>query len=111
MPAVKVGQFIQSSAAYVRANVRRANTDGNAYLTKAEAKALPADLRDNFEAHRVGSQANSRVTASKFEQKYTDYVAIKAKAADKNHDGYLSPSEVKNLPVDLRDNYWAFRNR
>ena len=112
MPAVKVGQFISSSAAYVRANVRRANADRNPYLTLAEARALPRDLRDNYEAHRIGnSDNNNRVSASKFETKFTDYVAVKAQQADRNGDGYISPSEVRHLPVDLRDNYWNFRNR
>ena len=111
MPAVKVADFIRSSAGYVRANARKANKDGNPYLTKTEAKKLPADLRDNYEAHRVGGQANARVTVAKFEKKYTDYVAVMSKRADKNSDGYISPSEVKHLPLDLHDNYWAFRNR
>jgi hypothetical protein len=111
MPSVKTADFISSSAAYVRATAKKANADKNAYLTKTEAKALPKDLQDNYEHHRVGGQANARVTVSKFEQKYTDYVAVYASRADRNADGYISPSEVKNLPRDLQDNYWAFRNR
>ncbi|MBL8957834.1 MAG: hypothetical protein JNK82_44075 [Myxococcaceae bacterium] len=111
LPALKTADFIARSAAYVRANVTKANADKNTYLTKAEAKKLPADLRNNYENHRA-AQGNKSVVASKFVQKYTDYVAVHAKKADKNNDGFITSAEVKNLPVDLRDNFWnAWRNR
>jgi hypothetical protein len=112
IPALKNSDFIRRSASYVRAAVRSANSDKNPYLTKAEAKGLPKDLQDNFKNHRVGAQANGVVTAKKFEQRYTDYVAVNVKKADKDGDGWVTSLEVKNLPKDLRDNFWnAWRNR
>lgn len=110
--SVKVADFISSSAAYVRANVAKANKNGNAYLTKTESKSLAKDLKDNFEAHRLGSQENGSVTASKFVGKFTDYVAVMTKRADTNRDGFISTAEARKLPTDLQDNfanYKAFR--
>jgi len=49
------------------------------------------------------------VTASKFVTRFTDSVALKAKAADINRDGSISPAEAKNLPVDLQDNFANFK--
>jgi hypothetical protein len=103
--SVKVADFIRSSASYVRANVRSANADGNAYLTKAESKALAKDLKDNFTNHRFGAQGNASVTAEKFITRFTDYVAVHAKRADKNNDGFISATEAKTLPKDLQDNF------
>ncbi|MDX2013312.1 MAG: hypothetical protein SFW67_24160 [Myxococcaceae bacterium] len=105
MSNVKVADFIRSSASYVRANVAQANKDGNSFLTKTEAKALARDLKDNFENHRAGAQANGSVTASKFVSRFTDYVAVMAKRADVNGDGFLSRAEARRLPVDLQDNF------
>lgn len=107
---VKTAAFISSSAAYVRATVAKANADKNTYLTKAESAALPADLQDNFGNHRVGAQKNGRVVADKFVERYTAYVAVKAKEADANGNGILSKKEAKNLPVDLQDNFANFRS-
>ena len=103
--SVKVADFIRSSASYIRANVRQANADGNTYLTKAESKALARDLKDNFENHRWGAQDNGSVTASKFINRFTDYVAVHAKRADVNGDGFISAKEAKTLPKDLQDNF------
>ena len=106
IPALRVSDFIRRSAGYIRANVNRANADGNTYLTKSEAKALPKDLKDNFTNHRFGAQANASVTAQKFIERFTDYVAVNAKKADTDGDGWVTSREVKNLPADLRDNFW-----
>ncbi|MFT3713302.1 MAG: hypothetical protein QM817_37075 [Archangium sp.] len=109
MSSVKVADFISSSAAYIRANVAKANKDSNTYLTKAESKSLNKDLRDNFEAHRWGAQDNGSVTATKFVNRFTDYVAVMAKRADTNHDGFISTAESKKLPVDLQDNFKNYK--
>jgi hypothetical protein len=105
MSSVRVADFIRSSAAYIRANVKQANTDGNTYLTKAESTGLAKDLKDNFEHHRWGAQANGSVTAQKFVERFTSYVAVNAKKADKNGDGFISATEAKSLPTDLKDNF------
>lgn len=108
---VKVASFISSSASYIRANVRTANTDKNTYLTKAESSGLARDLRDNFANHRVGAQDNGSVTAEKFITRFTNYVAVNAKKADKNGDGFISKTEARALPVDLRDNFRNYSAR
>lgn len=112
IPALRTSSLISRSAGYIKANVNKANADGNTYLTKAEAKALPKDLKDNFENHRLGAQENGSVVAKKFIERYTDYLALNVKKADKNHDGWVTSLEVKNLPKDLQDNFWnAWKNR
>src|SRR3954464_618535 len=105
MAGSSINAFVSSIRGYVTANVKRANVDNNPYLTMAEAKALPKDLKDNYEAHRVLGNGNDRVAANKFIQKFTDYVAVQARMADKNGDGYLSTAEAKKLPKDVRDNF------
>jgi hypothetical protein len=108
MPNIKVNDFIRSTRAYVQENVKKANTNGNPYLTKAEAKKLPKDLRDNFEAHRKGAQENGSVSVKKFETNYVKYVAVHAQRADKNGDGILSARDLTHLPRDLKDNVANF---
>lgn len=108
MGSIKVSDFIKASRTYVQKNVKEANRDGNPYLTKAEAKALPRDLRDNFEAHRVLGQDNARVSVKKFEQNFVAYVAVNARKADKDGDGILHATDMGKLPRDLRDNFGNF---
>lgn len=108
IPRVKVTEFIRASRDYVQDNVSRANVDGNPYLTKTEAKRLPRDLKDNFEHHRVGGQANARVAVRKLETNFVKYVAANARKADLNGDGWLTAAESKKLPKDLRDNFWNY---
>ena len=105
MAGSSINAFVSSIKGYVTASVKRANVDHNPYLTKAESKALPKDLQDNFEAHRVLGNGNDRVAAKKFIEKFTGYVAVQAAKADANGDGYLTSAEAKNLPKDIRDNF------
>jgi hypothetical protein len=100
---VGVGELIGASTKYVQAEVKKANLDGNAYLTQAEAKKLPADLRDNYEAFRKAG--HSRVSVKQFAESFSAYVASSAKAADKNKDGVLTGTDARALPKDLRDNF------
>jgi hypothetical protein len=104
MPNIKVNEFIRATRTYVQKSVAKANTNSNPYLTKAEAKKLPKDLRDNFEAHRLGAQDNGRVSVKKFEANFVKYVAVHAERADQNGDGILNARDVSRLPRDLRDN-------
>lgn len=105
---VKVSDFIKASRKYVQEKTAQANPDGNPYLTKDEAKSLPKDLRDNFENHRVGGQANARVSVKKFADKFVKYVAASARAADRAADGLLDSGDARRLPRDLRDNFWNY---
>lgn len=100
---VGVGDLVGASKKYVEAEVKKANGNGNAYLTLEEAKKLPADLRDNFDAFRKAG--NARVSVKQFTESFTQYVAKSAAAADKNKDGVLTKTDAKALPKDLRDNF------
>ena len=108
MAGSSINAFVKSIRSYVTSSVKAANVDANPYLTKTEAKALPKDLRDNYEAHRVLGNGNSRVAANKFVEKFAGYAAVQAEKADKNHDGYLTTVEAKSLPKDVRDNFANF---
>jgi hypothetical protein len=109
-PRLKSTDFVQATRGYVKNSIEKANKDHNPYLTKAEAKALPKDLRDNFENHRLGAQKNGRVTAKKFEERYVGYVETHMNKADANKDGYLTWNDLKRLPADLRDNAKDYLN-
>jgi hypothetical protein len=100
---VGVGELIGASKKYLEAEVKKANLNGNAYLTLEEAKKLPADLRDNYESFRKAG--NARVSVKQFTESFTSYVAKSANAADKNKDGVLTKTDAKALPKDLRDNF------
>lgn len=99
-----VGSFIIRSNDHVRTAVARANGNRNAYLTKAEAQSLPADLRDNFKNYRA-SRGNGAVSAEQFSADYVKYVAREAREADLNHDEILTRREARQLPADLQDNF------
>ena len=105
MAGSSINAFVKSIRSYATSSVKSANIDSNPYLTKTEARALPKDLRDNYETHRVLGNGNAAVTAKKFVEKFTGYVAVQAERADKNHDGYLTTAEAKSLPKDVRDNF------
>ena len=100
---VGVGELIGASKKYLEAEVKKANLNGNGYLTLEEAKKLPADLRDNYESFRKAG--NSRVTVKQFTESFTAYVTKSASKADKNKDGVLTATDAKSLPRDLRDNF------
>lgn len=107
--SVKTSAFISSSAKYVKAAVEKANANGNAYLTKAEAAMLPLDLQDNFAAYRAGTSTSGGALASDFVRSYEAYVAAMASQADRTGNGILSLADAKDLPVDLQDNFETYR--
>lgn len=103
---VGIGDLVAATKQYVEAEVKKANVNGNAYLTLEEAKKLPADLQDNFEAFRKAG--HSRVSVRQFTETFVDYVSKRAAAADKNHDGTLTRTDASKLPKDLRDNFLTY---
>ena len=105
--SLKVSEFVTRSASYIRAATAAANADGNAYLTKAEARALPSDLKDNFELLR----ASGPLTTSKFISLYRRDVSIWAGSVDSNKDGALSPVEQRKLPSYIKDNVANYLRR
>ncbi len=100
---VGVGELLSATKRYVQAQVKKANANGNTYLTAEEAKKLPADLRDNYEAFRRAGHL--RVSVKQFTESFTAYVAKSAASADKNKDGVLTATDARSLPKDLRDNF------
>jgi hypothetical protein len=105
MPTVKIGvsDLVSASKKYIEERVKTANLDGNAYLTIAEAKKLPADLRDNYDAFRKAGHKS--VSVKQLTASFTEFVATSAKKADKNKDGFLTATDAKGLPKELRDNF------
>jgi hypothetical protein len=103
---IGVNDLIGASKQYLADRVKKANLDNNAYLTQAEAKKLPADLRDNYDTFRKAG--HPRVSVKKFSDNFVKYVAVSARAADKNKDGVLTATEAKALPKDLRDNFLSY---
>jgi hypothetical protein len=102
---VKVSEFIASSARYAKkAATAAANASGR--IGKAEAKALPKDLQDDFKRMTRGGKKD--VSAAQFAKDQAAYVAAQAKKADADKDGILSATEAKKLPASLKDNYANF---
>lgn len=100
--------FVTASASYVAHAVKRANADGNAFLTKAESEKLPKDLQDNVANFRARGSGNGVVGAKTFVKAYEGYVVATSLKADANENGLLSRAEARALPKDLRDNYAHF---
>ena len=102
--SIFVNSFVIRSNDAVRVAVDRANTDKTAFLTRAEAGALPANLKDNYDAYQR-RQSNGVVGSARFAKEYVRSVARAAATADTNRDGVLTKREARGLPVDLQDNF------
>ena len=102
--SIFVNSFVIRSNDAVRVAVDRANADKNGLLTRSEAQALPANLKDNYDAFQQ-RQSNGVVGTARFAEEYVRYVAQASAAADTNRDGILTKSEARTLPVDLQDNF------
>lgn len=100
---VNINDLVQASKKYVDAQIKKADVNKNKLLSKTEAKRLAADLKDNFDASQFKLGTGS-VRASDVAREFVVMMEAWAKAADTNHDGYLSTTEVKKLPSTLRDN-------
>lgn len=105
--SIHIPRFVAASARYVKDAVAQANSDGNPYLTKTEARALPKDLQDNFESYRAGT-LNGVVTAGQFVRDYAKYVQVESKRADLDGNDVLDLRELRLLPKDLQDNAARF---
>lgn len=101
---VKTSEFSAASARYVDAAVKKANTNANAFLTKAEAAALPADLKDNYQRFRL-DDPRGIASAKLFAKGYAEHVRAAAERADVNGDGVIAATEARYLPKDLQDNF------
>ena len=88
-----------------RIEIDRANTNQNAYLTRAEGGQLPVELQDNYDAHR--NDGHPRVSVKQFREGLGAYIEAQANAVDRNHDGVLTKTDIGRLPRDLRDNFQA----
>jgi hypothetical protein len=110
--SVQVKEFTQSFKAYVEANARRADTNGDGYLTKADSKKLPADLRDNFlNFYRAIEMTGSKVDAK---AGYAVKTTAKAEYVYTNECDNQSVLKVnvklpngKKVDVEIRNPKWA----
>src|SRR4051812_16799539 len=105
-PKVKVSELVSSTARYARKSADAADKNKNKKLTATEAASLPRDLRDDFKRQAKKSAA---ITPASFARDQAAYVAASAKKADKNKDGYLSVTEEKSMPTDLKDNLASYK--
>jgi hypothetical protein len=99
-PKVKVSDFVRASRAYAQSAVKKANLDGNTRLTLAEAGKLPKDLQDNF-----AKLGKTSISTKDLIDGFVKAVTDGAKKADASQDGYLSLSDGKKLPEQVRDNF------
>ncbi|MBL9038783.1 MAG: hypothetical protein JNG84_09735 [Archangium sp.] len=105
---LSVTKFVQASAKYVDANLKKIDLNRDGKVSAAEAKALPKDLRDNFESFRAKKSGTGAVSVKEFAASFKSYVSTTAKKADADKDGFLKQADTKKLPVDLRDNFLNF---
>jgi hypothetical protein len=104
---VNISELVEASKRYVDQQLKKADVNGNKVLTKTEAKKLAKDLQDNFDASQF-KQASGSVKAKDVAKEFVVMMEAWAKAADGNRDGYLSTTEVKQLPKTLRDNVLGY---
>lgn len=104
-PTVRIQSFVSASNAYGKAAVERANANGNPFLTRKEAEALPADLQDNYERFRRGS---SPVGVRSFVEHHAREAGRETARADLNGDGRINLQELRLLPAHLQDNVANF---
>jgi hypothetical protein len=100
---ISVQDFVRSSRRYVESAVNRANADKNPFLRRAEAKALPADLQDNYA--KLSKGVRGSIGARRFIESYAAHVAGAASLADRNQDDWLTKTDGRRLPPELRDNF------
>ena len=101
-PKVKINEFVASTARYAKKAALAADKNKDGKVSKAEAKSLPVDLRDEY-----GRQARkkSSITPASFASDQAAYVAAGARKADKNKDGILTAVEAKSLASALQNDY------
>lgn len=104
---VNISELVEASKRYVDQQIKKADVNQNQVLTKTEARKLAKDLQDNFDASQFKLPAGS-VKAKDVAKEFVVMMEAWAKAADGNRDGYLSTTEVKQLPRTLRDNVLGY---
>lgn len=88
--------------ARLEAAFKKADTDNDGTLTKAEAKSMPRVAKnfDAIDADKDGTVSLDEIRASmkRVGQKMHDRAVEKFKAADKDSDGTLTKDEAKAMP-------------
>lgn len=88
--------------ARLEAAFKKADTDNDGTLTKAEAKTMPRVAKnfDAIDADKDGTVSLDEIRASmkRAGQKMHDRAVEKFKAADKDNDGTLTKDEAKAMP-------------
>lgn len=109
MGSVRTNDFVTAGNRYASQHLRAKNGNADAYITKAEAEKLPADLKDNYRAIQ-GADSNRQVTVKEFKKAWGDTLKTAAKSADADKNGWLTRAENKRLPNNMRDNLAAYMN-
>ena len=95
--------------ARLEAAFKKADTDNDGTLTRAEAKSMPRVARnfDAIDADKDGTVSLDEIRASiqQAAQKMHDSAVEKFKAADKDHDGTLTKDEAKAMPWVAKNFY------
>lgn len=102
---VKINDLVASTSRYTKRAAARADKNKSKRLTRAEAKTLPKDLRDDFN-RQLGKKTS--ISTEKFAADQVAYTAAAARRADQNHDGVLSATEQRSLPATLKDNVASY---
>ncbi len=105
MANVKISDFVASTARYAKKAALAADKGKDGKLSKADAKNLPVDLRDDYARQ---ARLKSTITPAGFARDQAAYVAAAAKRADKDKDGVLSATEASHLPASVKNNYKNF---
>jgi hypothetical protein len=100
---VRIDDLVSAANKYVDGQIARADLNKDKKLTPTEAKKLAVDLRDNFGDSQFKNRGGS-VTAADLKREFLVSIEAWARASDKNNDGFISITETKSLPANLRDN-------
>lgn len=107
MPTTRldVKRFLTAARDYTTNALQKADVNKSGFITAAELKKLPKDLRDNVQKY---ADANGRVPVEKFKSAFVAYAKANLQKADRNKDGILTASDIARLPADLKDNVKSY---
>jgi hypothetical protein len=102
---LNVRSFLSAARDYSSKALAKADANKNGYVSPAEMKGLPRDLRDNVAKY---ADAHGRVPVAKFKEAFVAYAKVNLHKADRNKDGVLTGADIERLPRDLKDNVKSY---
>jgi hypothetical protein len=107
MPTTRldVKRFLLTASSYSDKALKKADKDKSGYVTAAELKKLPKDLRDNAQKY---ADVHGRVPVAMFKAAFVAYARANLQKVDRNKDGVLTSADIARLPTDLKDNVKAY---